>query len=61
MSALLVLILSLLGGRAHVVERGQPTGDLQHGDVIVELNTNANECHDAGGTPLGTVCIGLDF
>jgi len=60
-SELLILILSLLGGRAHVVEHGHPTGDLRRGDVIVELGTNTDECNDAGGTPLGTVCIGLDF
>ena len=61
MSALLILILSLLGGRAHVVGHDAPTGDLRRGDVLVELNTPVAECHDRGGIPLGAVCVGEDF
>jgi len=56
-----MLILSLLGGRAHVVGHDAPTGPLRRGDVLVELDTPPAECFDRGGIPLGAVCIGEDF
>jgi len=61
MSALLLLLVSVLSGHAHIVEHDAPTGDLRRGDVLIELHTPPAQCLDRGGRPFLSMCIGEDF
>ena len=58
---LLVFILTMLGGRAHIVNVDQPTGDLTHGDVLIVVGgdrCDSGWSFEADGT---TWCVGVDF
>jgi hypothetical protein len=66
MTHFLYLIGVLLSGHAHIVSYDQPTGDLQHGDVVVEVGVpTIDVCNHRGGIPMtidGTIwCVGEDF
>ena len=66
MTHLLYLISVLLSGHAQVVEFDQPTGDLHHGDILVEYSVpSMSICDDRGGISMhidGVLwCIGEDF
>lgn len=62
----LIFIAALFGGSPVVVDHGQPTGDLHHGDVLIERGVPSRAvCDDAGGWSItvdGTIwCLGEDF
>ena len=62
MSALIGLIAALLSPQAHTVAYDEPTGPLQHGDVLIEYHVPTRAiCDDRGGVYVLGFCYREDF